>query len=81
MTDKEIQEKKKEFIELFCIENEYSNCGYWWKSGEGLEVRLDISSPEKVWQFIEELIKEVEKKEEDEIKRQMLRYKLLEPNN
>ena len=62
MTDKEMAEKKIEFLEFFCVENEYSNCGYWWESGEGLEVHLDISSPEKVWDFVAKLVEEVETK-------------------
>lgn len=63
MTDKQIQEKRKEFM------NKWNWNVY------------DPEVPKIIWQWIEELIKEVEKKEEDEIKRQMLRYKLLEPIN
>ena len=58
MTDKEIEEKREEFITTFPIL--YEGLG----TGSYLEIH------DKVWQWIEELIKEVEKKTRKDEKRE-----------
>ena len=56
MTDKEIEEKKKEFLKEF-VKPDYYNDEWW----------LDNNSVQDVWQWIEELVEEVEKKTEEDL--------------
>ena len=60
MTDKEIAEKKEE-LEALMVKLEMG--GNWWP--QGFVVYSD--ELDEVWQFIEELIKEVEKKTEEDL--------------
>lgn len=58
MTDKEIEEKKKEFFEKFVTEIEH----YQGESEPLIEAFIRDDKVEELWQWIEKLIKEVEKK-------------------
>lgn len=63
MTDKEIEEKKKEFFEKFVTEIEH----YQGESEPLIETFIRDDKVEELWQWIEKLIKEVEKKTEEDL--------------